>query len=214
MRLRRSLTIVSTSLALLLLAGSVAVAITRHPALSTAEYAQLQLAQKQIKSLESSDARNLSRANAVCTRMHRVSALIAAVRNGCFDLIRLGGDDAKLNARATKCGIDPPSEAAILSCLIPAVQRYYADAEAFYRAEAYVDRLARRRGFSSTCVAVIGDSPGNIAAEGRLANDLKAAVQALRSQNPDALQNLSDQIRAAVKSIKPGPSSLSLCPHR
>ena len=135
------------------------------------------------------------------------------MRSGCLDLIRLGGDDNRLNARATKCGIDPSSEAAVLTCLVPAVQSYYTDAEAFYRAETHVDRLARARGFSSTCVAVIGDSPGNIAAEGRLASDLKAAVQALNSQNPQALQTLSSEIQADIRAIRPGPSSLSLCPH-
>ncbi|HWD70449.1 MAG TPA: hypothetical protein VG293_09645 [Solirubrobacteraceae bacterium] len=182
--------------------------------LTSAEYHQLHHAQDRIRSLESSDGRSFRRASAVCTHLDEVTRLITAVRNGCVDLIRLGGDDAKLNAQATKCGIDPPSEAAILTCLVPAVQSYYQDAEAFYRAESYVDRLARARGFSSSCVAVIGDSPRNIAAEGRLAGDLKAAVQALKNQNPEALQTLSQQIDTAVKSIKPGPSSLSLCPRR
>jgi hypothetical protein len=181
--------------------------------LTKPEYHQLQLAQKRIRSLVSSDGRSYRKANAVCTRMNDVSPLITAVRNGCLDLIRLGGDDTRLNARATHCGIDPPSEAAILTCLVPAVQSYYRDAEAFYRAESYVDRLAKRRGFNSSCVAVIGDSADNIAAEGRLAGDLKAAVQALKNQNSQALQTLSGQLQADIKAIKPGPSSLSLCPH-
>jgi hypothetical protein len=146
--------------------------------------------------------------------MHQVSSLIKAVRNGCLDLIRLGGDHQKLNAEATKCGIDPGSEAALLSCMVPAVQSYYSDAEAFYRAESSVNRLAKARRFSSTCVAVIGDSQGNIAAEGRLAQDLKAAVSALKQQNPDALQTLFTQIQTAIRSIKPGPSSLAQCPHQ
>lgn len=181
--------------------------------LTSAEYQQLRHARDRIRSLESSEGRSFQKAKAVCTHMHDVTGLITAVRGGCLDLIRLGGDDAKLNARATQCGIDPGSEAAILTCLVPAVQRYYEDAEAFYRAESYVDRLARERGFSRSCVAVIGDSPANIAAEGRLAADLKAAVQALKRQNPDALRTLSDQIHAAVTAVRPGPSSLSLCPH-
>jgi hypothetical protein len=182
-------------------------------ALTKAEYQQLRLAQSRIRSLESSDARSFKKANGVCTRMHDVSPLITAVRNGCLDLIRLGGDDSKLDARATHCGIDPPSEAAILTCLVPAVQSYYSDAELFYRAESYVDRLARRRGFDSSCVAVIGDSPDNIAAERRLAGDLKAAVQALKNQDSQALQTLSSQLQADIRAIKPGPSSLSFCPH-
>jgi hypothetical protein len=213
MRPRQLLTVASACVALLLAAAG-AGAMTHHPALSKAEFRQLQLAQKRIKSLESSDARNLNAANRVCKRMRDVSRLIAAVRRGCLDLVRLGGDDAKLNARATRCGIDPASEAAILSCLLPAMQGYHADAETFYRAESRVNRLAKARGFSNVCVAVIGDSPSNVAAEGRLAGDLEMAVQALKSQNPEALQNLSSQIEATVKAIRPGPSSLLLCPHR
>lgn len=182
-------------------------------ALTKAEYQQLQIAQRRIHSLESSASRGLAKTNAICTRMRDVSPLITAVRTGCLDLVRLGGDDGKLNTRATKCGIDPSSEAALLTCLLPAVQSYYVDAEAFYRAESHVNRLASRRGFSRSCVAVIGDSSANIAAEGRLAADLKAAVQALKSQNPQALETLSNQIRAAIDAIKPGPSSLALCPH-
>jgi hypothetical protein len=211
----RTLRLLSTFLACVAVALSAAsAAVARSPrALTQVEYQQLQLAQKRIHSLESSDGRSFAKANAVCTRLRSVSPLIAAVRGGCLDLIRLGGDDNRLNARATKCGIDPSSEAAILTCLVPAVQNYYTDAEAFYRAETYVDRLARARGFSRSCVAVIGDSRGNIAAEGRLARDLRAAVQALNHQNPQALQTLSNEIQADIKAIKPGPSSLSLCPH-
>jgi hypothetical protein len=211
----RALRVLITVLACAAVASSAVSAASARTtrALTTAEYHQLRLAQSRIRSLESSHARTFSRANDVCTHMHDVSRLIAAVRRGCLDLISLGGDDAKLNARATRCGIDPASEAAILTCLAPAVQNYYVDAEAFYRAESRVDRLARARGFSRTCVAVIGDSPQNIAAEGRLAADLKATVRALRAQNPDALQTLSAEIQSAVRSIRPGPSSLSLCPH-
>ena len=94
-------------------------AAAQHGVLTKSEYRQLQLAQKRIKSLESSDARNFSTADAVCTHMRPVSRMIADVRSGCLDLIRLGGDYGKLNARATKCGIDPSSEAALLSCWCP-----------------------------------------------------------------------------------------------
>ena len=211
----RNLRLLGAVLACILAIGvaGAASAQTTRP-LTTAEYQQLKHAQDRIRSLESSDGRSFRQADAVCSRMHDVTRLIAAVRRGCLDLIRLGGDDAKLNAQATKCGIDPPSQAAILTCLVPAVQSYYQDAEAFYRAESHVDRLAKARGFDRPCVAVIGDSPGNISAERKLANDLRSAVQAMRNQNPQALQTLSDQINAAVKAIKPGPSSLSLCPRQ
>lgn len=181
--------------------------------LTGAEYQQLRSAEKRIKSLSERDTRDIRQVRVICGRLRRVSPLIAAVRSGCLDLVALGGDNAKLNAAATRCGIDPGSEAAILTCLIPTVRGYYTDAESFYRAETRVNRLARARGFSRTCVAVIGDSPRNIAAEGRVAGDLKAAVSALEGQNPEALQTLSDQLERDVNSIKPGPTSLSLCPH-
>lgn len=198
--------------ALALAAASGASAHAPTP-LTAAEFHQLQLAQSRIRSLESAHEHDLRRAATVCTRLRKVSRLITAVRAGCLDLISLGGDDRRLNDRATHCGIDPSSEQALLRCLVPAVQRYHRDAESFYRAETRVDRLARDRGFDSRCVAVIGDSPRNIAAEGRLAADLGAAVHALENQNPDALATLSSQIEATVRSIRPGPSSLSLCPH-
>jgi hypothetical protein len=211
----RNLRLLGAVLACVLAIGAAGTASARTTRpLTTTEYQQLKHAQDRIRSLESSDGRSFRQANTVCARMHDVTRLIAAVRGGCLDLIRLGGDDSKLNAQATQCGIDPPSEAAILTCLVPAVQSYYQDAEAFYKAESYVDRLAKARGFSSSCVAVIGDSRANIAAERKLANDLKSAVQAMKNQNPQALQTLSDQINAAVKAIKPGPRSLSLCPRQ
>ncbi|HEX3615787.1 MAG TPA: hypothetical protein VHU61_04575 [Solirubrobacteraceae bacterium] len=210
----RTVRLLSILLAALAVAAPVGVATASSVrALTRAEYQQLKLAQKRIHSLESSDARSFAKANAVCARLRDVSPLIAAVRGGCLDLIRLGGDDNRLNARATKCGIDPTSEAAVLTCLVPAVQSYYRDAEAFYRAETAVDGLARARGFSSSCVAVIGDSHRNIAAEGRLARDLKTAVQALGNQNAQTLQTLTSEIQADIRAIRPGPSSLSLCPH-
>lgn len=212
MRFPRLVCLLALCVTVALGATSAAIAGQRG-VLTKSEYQQLQHAQTRIKSLESSDARGFSRANDVCTHMHQVSSLIAAVRSGCLDLIRLGGDDQKLNSQATQCGIDPGSEAALLSCMVPAVQSYYADAEAFYKAESLVDRLAKGRGFGKNCVAVIGDSPGNVAAEGRLAQHLKAAVTALQQQNPDALQTLSDQINADIHAIRPGPRSLSLCPH-
>jgi len=87
--------------------------------LTSAEYQQLHTAEKRIKSLSARDTRGLRQAQSVCSRLRPVSPLITAVRSGCLDLITLGGDDAKLNAAAIKCGIDPGTEAAIFTCLIP-----------------------------------------------------------------------------------------------
>jgi hypothetical protein len=214
MRFPRRACIAALCIAVALGTAGTATAAGQRGVLTKPEYQQLQHAQRRIKSLVSSDARSFRSANGICTHMRRVSKLIAAVRSGCLDLISLGGDDQKLNAQATKCGINPGSEAALLTCMVPAVSSYYSDAYAFYKAESLVDRLAKARGFGRACVAVIGDSSGNIAAEGRLAQDLKSAVTALQQQNPDALQTLSGQIHADIEAITPGPSSLSLCPHR
>ena len=211
MRSLRSAVLGLAAIVALLTAGGASAHAVRP--LTIPEYQQLRHAQDRIRTLEASGQRSLQRANTVCTHIQSVTRLITAVRKGCLDLVRLGGDGAKLNAQATRCGINPPSEAAILTCLVPSVQGYYRDAAAFYRAESDVDQLARARGFSSSCVAVIGDSRGNLVAEHQLALDLKRAAQALQDQNPQALQTLSDQIRAAVSAIAPGPRSLSLCPH-
>ncbi len=211
MRPLRLLSVLLSLVAVGLAAGG-AQARAVHP-LTRAEFQQLTLAQRRIRSLESSDARSLNRASRVCTRIQGVSPLVSAVRTGCLDLIRLGGDNARLNARAIRCGIDPGSATALLGCLVPAVERYQRDATAFYRQEVLVDRLAQARGFGATCVAVIGDTPANIAAEGRLAAALGAAARALRAQNPQALQTLTGEIQSVVRSIRPGPTSLSLCPH-
>jgi hypothetical protein len=213
MRLVRALSLLAACLAIALAAGGAGVAQALR-GLSGPEYLQLKLAQKRIRSLESSDGRGLSQANQVCARIRGVSRLISEVRAGCLDLVRLGGDNDRLRARATQCGAHQLSEPAILGCLVPAVQAYHRDAAALYHDESAVDRLAGARGFSRACIAVIGDSPGNIAAEGRLASDLGAAVRALKSQNPQALQILSGQISSAARAVRPGPTSLSLCPHR
>jgi hypothetical protein len=199
------------------LAGTVSAAqlsaLTGHGILSRSEYQQLRAAQTRIRSLRSSDTHGLRQAQLVCARMRPVSRLIGTVRGGCLDLVRLAGDEGRLNARLTKCGINPGSEAGLLACLLPAVQSYYNDAEAFHRTEALVNQLARERGFSSACIAVVGDSTTNVAAEGRLADDLKAAVTALRRQDPSALQTLSANLKRDAEAIRPGSGSLALCPH-
>ncbi|HET9094441.1 MAG TPA: hypothetical protein VFN36_05090 [Solirubrobacteraceae bacterium] len=181
--------------------------------LTKVEFRQLTLAQRRIRTLESSDARSLSRAHQVCARLLAVSPLISAVRTGCLDLVRLGGDRSRLNARAIRCGIDPGTAVRLLDCLVPAVEGFQTDATAFHRQELLVNRMARARGFDAACVAVIGDSPANIAAEGRLAADLGAAVRALKTQSPLALETLTSQLESVVRSIRPGPTSLALCPH-
>ena len=56
------------------LSAASAAAASSPSVLTKAEYQQLQLAQKRIHSLESSDARSFAKANAVCTRHARASA--------------------------------------------------------------------------------------------------------------------------------------------
>ncbi len=216
-RPRSRLTVaVSVALACVCLIGSAGNALAAsRGVLSGAEYQQLKGAQQRIRALSSAnDQHRLSRDAVLCRRIDAVSTLIGAVKRGCLALVKLAGDDQLLNSRATKCGINPASEAALLTCLVPAVKRYHADAEAFYRAETHVVTIARQRGFSSRCVSVIADSPSNISAVGQLASDLSAAVTALQHQDPSALQNLSVQIQSVAKSFKPSPHRLAACPHR
>ena len=65
-------------------------------------------------------------------------------------------------------------------------------------------------GFDPTCGAGIAADLKTIAAHNGYA---VAAVSALRGQNPEALQTLSSRLDRDASSIKPGPSSLSICPH-
>jgi len=184
--------------------------------LSKAEYQQLSAAVARIKTLRAQETRNpqnFSRAGTVCHRMRSVSPLVGAVRTGCLDLITLGGDWGKLNAAATKCGIDPGSTAALLTCLIPTIQTYHGDAEAVYRASNRLDGIARRRGFGASCVAVIGASQRDLAAEQHLVAELESALQALESQNSGALQTVMSGNGGGDNVTAPGSRPLSVCPH-
>ena len=58
-----------------------------------------------------------------------------ALRQRHATLVALGGDNGRLQAQATHCGAHQLSEAAVLSCLVPAVLRYQTDAAALHRDE-------------------------------------------------------------------------------
>ncbi len=182
--------------------------------LSKAEYRQLLVAQKRVKVLSSKDPQGLKKAAAVCASIQRVSPLVSAVRSDCKDLVVFGDEAATVENATTKCALDPPSEQAVLRCLLPTFRTYYADARAFYLAEQHVARIAAGRGFSGRCVAVIGDTPKTIAAEARLVSDLKAMVSALQAADVSELQAVSNRIDKDLNAVNPGPSSLSLCPHQ
>lgn len=204
--------IAAACLTLVLGAGSAAAATPRR-LLTQAEYQQLLAARKRVISLSDADAQSRRRAQTICVGLHRVSPLVSQVRAGCLDLLTLAGDHDRLNAAATRCGIDPPSEGAILTCLVPAFRTYAANARTFELAETSVARILRDRGFGRACLTAIGVPPRNLAAEGRLASDLSAVVKGLRAQNPDALQSLSGRVSRDVRAITPATGSLAACPH-
>ncbi|HEX3804656.1 MAG TPA: hypothetical protein VHV75_17660 [Solirubrobacteraceae bacterium] len=182
--------------------------------LTKAEYQQLLAAEQRVKALSSKDAEGLKKADAICARIQKVSQLVSAVRSDCLDLVAFGSEAVKAENAATHCALDPPSEQAILRCLLPTFRTYYADARVFYLAEQQVAKIAAARGFSSRCVAVIGDMPKTITAEARLVTDLKEMVNALRTGNVNELQTVSNRIDKDSNAINPRSSSLSLCPHQ
>jgi hypothetical protein len=182
--------------------------------LTKAEYQQLLAAEKRVKVLSSKNPQGFTEADSICTRIKSVSPLVGAVRSDCMALVAFGNESTKADNAATTCALDPPSEQAVLRCLLPTFQIYHADAKAFYLAETRVAKLAAARGFDAKCVAVIGDTPKTIVAEADLVDDLKQMVSALRNGNLNELQMVSDRIDKDADALNPRASSLSVCPHR
>jgi hypothetical protein len=191
------------------LTGAVASAATPSGALTAAEYTQLASAQKALSAASSPSA-----AGAVCTRAQAVSPLLAAWKTGCAQVVGDAIDGIKAESAAKSCA-KRPTVAARMTCMLPSYQAYYLVAAAYYRADENIDQIATARGFSSACVAVLGDPPKVVAAEGRVATDLKQLVNALRTKNAAAVQSTAaladkDQRQAQANT----PTSLSLCPHK
>jgi hypothetical protein len=177
--------------------------------LTAAEYTQLASAQKALNAAPSASAAAL-----VCKDTKDVSPLLSAWKAGCAGVVGYAIDGVKAQSAAKSCA-KRATAAARLTCMFPSYQAFYLVAEAYYRADKNIDQIATARGFSSACVAVLGDPPKVVAAEGRLASDLKQLVNALHTKNAVALQSaaaLADKDQKQVQSSS--ASSLSLCPHK
>jgi hypothetical protein len=199
------------------LAGVFSVAVasaTPRGVLSKAEYQQLITAEKRVKTLSPKDPQGYVKADGICRQIRDVSPLVGAVHTDCLALVAFGKAGSNAEDAATKCALDPPSERAVLRCLLPSFRTYYATAKVFYRAETHVATLASARGFKPRCVTVIGDSPKTLAAEARLVDDLKQTVNALKAGNVNELQAVSTRIDHDGNAVSPATGSLSLCPHQ
>jgi hypothetical protein len=195
-------------LAALLIGATAAAGAAPSGVLTAAEYTQLASAQKALNAASSPNA-----AAAVCTRTQAVSPLLAAWKTGCTQIVGDAIDGIKAQSAAKSC-TKHPTVASRMTCMLPSYQAYYLVAAAYYRADKNIDRVATARGFSSSCVAVLGDPPKVVAAEGRVASDLKQLVNALRTKNVAALQTtatLADKDQRQAQASR--PTSLSLCQH-
>jgi hypothetical protein len=195
--------------AALLVGAATAAAAAPSGMLTSSEYTQLKSAQKALAAASSQNA-----AAAVCTHAQAVSPLLAAWKTGCAHVVGDAIDGIKAQSAAKSC-TKRPTIAARMTCMLPSYQAYYLVAAAYYRADKNIDQVAKARGFSSACIAVLGDPPNVVAAEGRVASDLKQLVNALRTKNVAALETTAtladkDQHQAQAST----PTSLSLCPHK
>jgi hypothetical protein len=178
--------------------------------LTAAEYTQLAAAEKMLSSAASPTAAGLA-----CKNAKAVSPLLRAWKTGCTQVVGYAIDGGKAQAAVKSCSTKHPTAAARMPCMIPSYQAFSVVTAAYYRADKNIDQIATARGFSSACVAVLGDPPKVVAAEGRLANDLKLLVAALRAKNAAALQaaaTVADKDQSQAQSNT--PTSLSLCPHK
>jgi hypothetical protein len=195
-------------LAAFLIGASTASAATTAM-LTHGEYTQLAAAQNALKSASSADATVL-----VCKHTKNVSPLLKAWKKDCNGVANYALTGIKAQAAAKTC-TKYSVTADRMICMFPSYKAFYRAAVAYARADSAVDRIARARGFSAACVAVLGDPPKVVAAEARLASDLKQLVNALHRKDAAALQTaatLADKDQGAIESN--APSLLSLCPHR
>lgn len=192
-----------------LLVGAATASASSSGVLSAAEYTQLASAQTALKAAPSADATVL-----VCQKAKNVSPLLKAWKADCKGVANYAITGIKAQAAAKSC-TKYSSTADRMICMFPSYNAFYHAAATYYRADQKVDQVAAARGFSSACVAVVGDPAKVVAAEGRLAADLKQLVKALHARNAAALQTaaaLADKDQGEIQSN--APSSLSLCPHK
>jgi len=189
-------------------AASAASAASRG-VLTTAEYAQLASAQKALKSVSTAKATVL-----VCARTKNVSQLLKAWKRDCNGVADYALTGIRAQAAAKSC-TKYSSTADRMVCMYPTYDAFYRAARAYYRADQRVDELAQARGFDSACVAVIGDPITVVAAEGRLAKNLRQLVRALYKKDAPALEAAATRADKDQDQIQSNaPTSLSLCPHR
>jgi hypothetical protein len=195
-------------LATLLIGAGTAVAASSG-VLTAAEYTQLASAQKTLNAASSASA-----AAVVCENTKDVSPLLAAWKAGCTQVVGYAMDGIKAQSAAKSC-TKRATTVARMTCMYPSYQAFYLVAAAYYRADKNVDQVATARGFSSACVAVLGDPPKVVAAEGRLASDLQQLVADLHTHNVAGVQTAAARADKDQSQIQgSSSSSLSLCPHK
>jgi hypothetical protein len=191
-----------------LLAGTATASAASSGVLTATEYAQLASAQRALKSASSVNTTVLA-----CNRTKGVSPLLRAWKTDCDDVADYAITGIRAQAAAKSCTKYAATVDRMI-CMFPSYNAFYHAAADYYRADKALDQLAQARGFSNTCVAVLGDPAKVVAAEGRLASDLKQLVAALHAKNAAALQTAATRASKDQSQIQSnGPSSLSLCPH-
>jgi len=215
MRTLRLLALLATVLAI---SASVAGAATTKGVLTSAEYYQLSTAQSRERALTSpsTSVKRLKAALWICEQIQQLTPLLTEERASCVDQLEFSLAGLAIPPVAQACD-RIASLAARLNCLVPSYRRVYAAAEGQYRADTRVIQITKARGFSSSCARVLDSPPKQVAAERRVARDVKQIITALRSHDAAALKApaahvIVDAAQETAAQIT-SPSSLALCPH-
>ncbi len=212
--MRRPAPVVALLLCACLAACASASAAAPRGTLTPTEFQQLKTVQTRTNALGSGSQSVLTRSRRICARMRQSTGLLHALRADCLALDGFGLAGLKADAAANRCTIHGPTVAKMERCMLPSFRAYHSSARAYYLADRHVDHVAQGRGFSSRCVAVLGDPQRTLTAESKLVNDLAGVVSALFHSNPDGLQKAAKRVASDDGALRSGSGSLALCPHQ
>jgi hypothetical protein len=210
--MRRGSALIALAVCACLAMSGVAAGAAPTDLLTTSEYQQLKTAQTQLRDLGSHGS--LARFRRICEGLQPSTALMYAKRADCLAMGRFGFDGIEANAAADRCTARGSTVAQMDRCMLPSFETYRASTHAYYVADRHVDTVAHARGFSNSCVAVLGNSQRIVAAENRLAVDLNAFVNALRHASLTGLQAAAKRVDADGRSVGGSAASVARCPHQ
>lgn len=216
MSVMRTTRLLALLLAVLAFSAGVAGAATTSGVLTSSEYYQLSTAQSRTKALKfrSTTAKSLKATLWICEQVQESTPLLTEERASCVDEAQFGLAGLAIPPVAQACA-RIASLTARFNCLIPSYRRVYSAAEGQVRADTRVIQITTARRFSSSCARVLDSPPKQVAAERRVARDVKQIITALRTHDAAGLKEpaahvIVDAAQESAAQIT-APSSLALC---